>query len=145
MDDLWTLVHFESIDGRCPMVIFLDELPDEKFAALDSALTKVLALRGISLAGTKWMTSLGRGLHEFRVRHSEKEIAGMFISAGHRVPLNLRRTSVLLRVFVHFHGDKKYLLLNGYDKGRDSSVKRQQREIAKARRFLADFQQRPKG
>jgi len=56
MEDLWTLVHFESIDGRCPMVIFLDELPDEKFAALDSALTKVLALRGISLAGTKWST-----------------------------------------------------------------------------------------
>ena len=145
MDDLWTLVHFESIDGRCPMVIFLDELPDEKFAALDSALTKVLALRGISLAGTKWMTSLGRGLHEFRVRHSEKEIAGMYLTSGHEVPANLHRTRVLLRVFVHFYGDHVCLLLNGYDKGRDSSAKRQQREIAKARRFLADFQQRPKG
>jgi hypothetical protein len=47
---------------------------------------------------------------------------------------------VLLRAFCHAHGDKVVLLLGGYDKGRDPSAKRQQREIATARKLLRAFQ-----
>ena len=52
------------------------------------------------------------------------------------------REKVLLRVFVHFYGDKIVLLLGGYDKGRDPKEKRQQREIAQARKPLAQFRER---
>ena len=52
------------------------------------------------------------------------------------------REKVLLRVFVHFYGDKIVLLLCGYDKGRDPKEKRQQREIAQARKLLAQFRER---
>ncbi|MCY4620460.1 MAG: hypothetical protein OXD34_01295 [bacterium] len=46
---------------------------------------------------------------------------------------------VLLRVFVHFYGDRIVLLLGGYDKGRYPQKKRQQREIARARKSLRQF------
>jgi len=52
------------------------------------------------------------------------------------------REKVLLRVFVHFYGDKVILLLGGYDKGNDPKERRQQREIAKARKLLAEFSAR---
>lgn len=46
---------------------------------------------------------------------------------------------VLLRVFVHFHGDKKILLLGGYDKGQHPQPRRQEREIARNRKYLREF------
>lgn len=49
---------------------------------------------------------------------------------------------VLLRVFVHFYGEKVVLLLGGYDKGRHPKARRQQREIAQARRLLAQLKER---
>jgi hypothetical protein len=45
-------------------------------------------------------------------------------------------------VFVHFYGAKVVLLFGGYDKGRDSNERRQQREIAAARKLLTQFKQR---
>ena len=48
---------------------------------------------------------------------------------------------VLLRVFCTFHGDRVVLLLGGYDKGRDPSDKRQQKEIARARKLLKQWQE----
>ena len=53
-----------------------------------------------------------------------------------------RRQKVLLRVFVHFHGDRVVLLLAGYDKGDDPKERRQQREINDARKLLAEFKER---
>jgi hypothetical protein len=49
--------------------------------------------------------------------------------------------SILLRVFVHFHGNRVILLLSGYDKQDDASKKRQAREIAVARKHLVAWQQ----
>jgi phage-related protein len=43
---------------------------------------------------------------------------------------------ILLRVFCAARGDKIVLLLHGYDKGKDPSDKRQQTEIAEAKRRL---------
>jgi len=53
-----------------------------------------------------------------------------------------RREKVLLRVFVHFYGEKVVLLLGGYDKGDDPKERRQQKEIAEARRLLVQFKER---
>jgi hypothetical protein len=47
---------------------------------------------------------------------------------------------VLLRALCHAYGNKVVLLLGGYDKGGDASAKRQQREIATARKRLRAFQ-----
>lgn len=140
MEARWTPEPFEADDGRVPFERFIEDLSDFKFVALDTAVTHVLAVRGIDLVRTEWLKALGQGLHEFRVRHEADEVARMFGVAppGVEAP----RGKVLLRVFVHFHGDKVVLLLGGYDKGRDPKVKRQQREVAQARKLLAQFRER---
>jgi len=56
-----------------------------------------------------------------------------------------QRERILLRVFCHAHGDGLILLLGGYDKGANPSKRGQQREIAEARRRLADFRRRTAG
>jgi hypothetical protein len=56
-----------------------------------------------------------------------------------------RREQILLRVFVHFHGSRMVLLLGGYDKGKDPGERRQQREIDRARKCLADWRRRQSG
>lgn len=137
---MWTLEPFEADDGTVPFERFTEELPNLKFAALDAAMELVLAVRGLELARTEWLKALGEGLHEFRVRHDSQEIARMF--GGDETPGSGARQTVLLRVFVHFYGAKVVLLLGGYDKGADSSERRQQREIREARRLLTQFRER---
>jgi hypothetical protein len=134
--DRWTLEVFVTDNGREPFTAFADNLSDTAFSALDAALSHVLAARGIGLASTEWLKPLGHGLHEFRIRHTAEEITHMF--AG-EPPASVPRpgVSILLRVFVHFHGRRVALLLAGYDKQDDASKKRQEREIAVARKYLA--------
>lgn len=140
MPGIWTPEPFEADDGRVPFADFLEDLSDFKFAALDAAIEHVLSQRGIDLARTEWLKALGDGLHEFRIRHTAAEIVRMF---GDDEPESAsRREAVLLRVFVHFYGTKVVLLLGGYDKGADSKPKRQEREIARARKLLTQFKER---
>lgn len=63
---------------------------------------------------------LGHGLFEFR----------------------LREEGLLLRVFCHAYGDRVVLLLSGYDKGEDPGQRRQEMEIAEARRRLEAWRRR---
>jgi len=98
-------VPFEAEDGTVPFEKFVSGLTDLKFMALDCAIDHVLSVRCLELVRSEWLKALGGGLHEFRVRHDAAE--------------------VLLRVFVHFHGDKVVLLLGGYDKGKDTKPRRQ--------------------
>ena len=100
----------------------------------------MLSERGIDLVRTEWLKPLGKGLHEFRIRHDANEVAHMFGGNPPQVTAPVER--ILLRVFVHFYGDKAILLLGGYDKGEDAKQRRQQREIAQARRLLAQFKDR---
>lgn len=137
---MWTLEPFEADDGSVPFAAFLDDLSEFKFVALDAALERVLAARGIDLARTEWLKALGEGLHEFRVRHDADEIAHMF--GGDPPEIEAPDEKVLLRVFVHFYGEKIVLLLGGYDKGKDPNERRQQREIVTARKLLTQFKER---
>jgi hypothetical protein len=140
MTPVWTLEVFEADDGTIPYERFISDLSDVKFAALDAAMQRVLAVRGIDLVRTEWLKALGSGLHEFRVRHDATEIAHMF---GDETPTRTGgRKKILLRVFVHFYGTKVVLLIGGYDKGADPKEKRQQREIAHARALLTQFKER---
>jgi hypothetical protein len=63
---------------------------------------------------------------------------------GERGTKGLAPERVLLRVFVHFYGDKVVLLLAGYDKGKDATSKRQDGEIKAARKLLNQFHERQK-
>ena len=137
---VWTPEVFEADDGTMPFERFISGLSDTKFAALDAAIEQVLAVRGLELVRTEWLKALGEGLHEFRVRHDADEIPHMF-GADH-VVLSTPPEAILLRVFVHFHGQKVVLLLGGYDKGTDPNKRGQQREIDQARRLLTQFRER---
>ena len=137
---MWTPEPFEADDGTVPYERFINDLSDFKFIALDAAIERLLVVRGIDLVRTEWLKALGEGLHEFRVRHDAEEISRMF--GGDPPAASSPREKVLLRVFVHFYGEKVILLLGGYDKGHDSKERRQQREIAQARRLLAQFKDR---
>jgi hypothetical protein len=94
----------------------------------------VLEVHGIGLASTPWLKALGDGLHEFRVRHDASTIEGL---AGHEPADGLpTQKKILLRLFVHFHGNKVVLLVHGYDKGSNDSPRQQGKEIQEARKRL---------
>lgn len=137
---MWTPEPFGADDGSVPFERFIEDLSDFKFVALDTAIERVLAVRGLDLARTEWLKPLGEGLHEFRVRHDADEIARMF--GGEPPTVDAPNEGVLLRVFVHFYGDKVILLLGGYDKSDDPKPRRQRREIATARKLLTQFKER---
>jgi putative component of toxin-antitoxin plasmid stabilization module len=137
---IWTPEVFEADDGTVPFERFISGLSDTKFAALDAAIEHVLAVRGLELVRTEWLKALGEGLHEFRVRHDADEIARMF--GADSAVLSSPPEAILLRIFVHFHGQKVVLLLGGYDKAADPNKRRQQREIDQARRLLTQFRER---
>lgn len=136
----WKPEPFEADDSTVPFERFVNDLSDFKFVALDTAIELVLSVRGIDLVRTEWLKALGGGLHEFRVRHDADEVARMF--GGEPTEVDAPWEKVLLRVFVHFYGNKVVLLLGGYDKGEDPKERRQQREIAGARRLLVQFKER---
>jgi hypothetical protein len=136
----WTIEAFEADDGTVPIERFVEGLPEPKYAALRMAIRWVLAVHGLDLAKTEWLKPLGAGLHEFRVRRDARQIQHMF--GGDPGQVTPQRAKLLLRVFVHFHGDRAILLLGGYDKGASPKERRQQREIAEARRLLAQFKER---
>lgn len=136
----WTPEPFEADDGTIPFERFVDDLSDFKFVALDAAIARVLSVRGIDLVRTEWLKALGEGLHEFRVRHDAGEIIRMF--GGEPPEVAGQAEKVLLRVFVRFYGQRVVLLLGGYDKGNSPKERRQQRELAEARRLLGQFKAR---
>lgn len=142
----WKLEVFATDDGAEPFTTFADNLDDFTWAALDAALRAVLAPRGLDLVRTEWLKPLGTGLHEFRVRHDAAEIEQMFggVDADEAANAISPPRAILLRVFVHFYGDKVVLLLSGYDKAKDPSAKRQERDITQARKYLTAWNEQQK-
>lgn len=130
----WSVEMYTDVRGHCPIQGWFDGLSAAKFAAMDAAIRHRLQKQGIDLARSAWLKPLGGGLYEFRVRSTAAEIVRMYTDAGHVPPEDTE--TILLRVFVSFHGNRVVLLLDGYDKAADPSLKRQQREIAAARKLL---------
>lgn len=97
--------------------------------ALGYAIHRLVQRYGVRVCDTNFGRQLGGGLFEFRLR------------------LNARTDgeAALLRVFCHAVGDRVILLLGGYDKGKDSGRRRQDREIKVARRRLAEHLSRHSG
>jgi hypothetical protein len=137
----WIPEPFEADDGTIPFERFVNDLSNFKVDAVTVAIDKILTVQGIGLVRTEWLKALGDGLHEFRIRHTATEAARLFGGEDVTPPAGPTE-KVLLRVFVHFHGQKIILLLGGYDKGEDPKERRQQREIQTARRLLTQFRER---
>ncbi len=117
-------------DGREPVREWMEDLSKQKRMALEEAISIVLAERGLNVIGTEYGKALGQGLYEFRLRWTAAEVR----SKAGRISDDAAAKSekILLRVFFCTAGQKIVLLLNGYDKGRDDSARRQQREIDKS-------------
>lgn len=136
----YEIEFFRRADGTEPVRRFLDSLSEDKRNALAAALTFVLARTGLDVCGSEWGKQLGHGLAEFRLRHGEREvIAGHGPAEAEDLPESSPE-KIVLRVFFHAHGNRLILLLSGYDKGANPSTRQQQREIARARTYLKEWQ-----
>ena len=136
----WNVEFYEDAQGRRPVEKWLDRLSDQKAEAATIAVNQVLAMNGMALASTAWLKPVGSGLYEFRIRHTKTQIQNMYAAANQVVPSEV--TSVLLRIFVAFEGDRVILLLGAYDKGKNDSASFQQEQIGIARKRLKDWKRR---
>lgn len=134
------LRFYEDEDGGSPVLRWLrEELTPTQRRAIGVAMAEILQAEGVGVCRTGYGKQLGDGLFEFRLRHDAAEILR---SLGKPARPETAGERILLRVFCHAHGDRIVLLLGGYDKSTDASPRRQQREIATARRRLADYRRR---
>jgi hypothetical protein len=132
----WTLQIHDRPDGSIPYQIFRESLDLYTLSVLDICVEEVLARQGNNVCATSWGKSLGGGLYEFRIR---KSIAAVCKEANIPLPdFPNAKKSTLLRVFFAVEGSKIIVLLCAYEKGKDSSTRRQQHEIAKARKYLLE-------
>lgn len=140
----WTIEIWENREGHSPFAKWFNKLQDYEQGVVDTALTKVLKTYGKEITATEWGKSLGNGLYEFRVRRSLAALVNWGRDKGEQevLPQRMSKTATL-RIFCTFHGDRIVLLFQGYDKGRDPSEKRQQREINKARKYLREWNRDP--
>lgn len=112
---------YEGSDGSSPYLDWvLKTLNRKQNACLQVVLSNYLFKYGNAKPDVKWLRDLGGGLHQLRVQGLNKN----------------REKEVLLRVYLHFFGNKEILFLSGYDKLSDSSKVRQQKEINFARSIL---------
>lgn len=134
------LQFYEDERGEGPVLRWLREaLTPTQRRAIGVAMAEILQAEGVGVCRTGYGKQLGDGLFEFRLRHDAAEILRSRGKPARPEPGGER---ILLRVFCHAHGDRIILLLGGYDKGTDPSPKRQQQEIAMARKRLADYRRR---
>ena len=126
---VYEIEFYETEDGDQPARRWMrEELTPTKRRAIGAAMNRILGQEGVNVCQTEWGKALGAGLYEFRLRDEIQE-QGV-------------TEKILLRVFFHPYGNKIILLLGGYDKGEHPSGRRQHREIAEARKRLADFLER---
>ena len=142
MPERYAIEFWEDEQGRKPVLEWIRrELTREQRAALGKAMQHVLESMGVSVCGTQFGKHLGEGLCEFRLRYNLAELRRRFEADARQADAPESPEEILLRVFFHAHGDKIVLLLHGYDKAADPSKRRQQREIAEARRRLRAFRE----
>jgi len=122
-------IEFYADDaGEMPALHWIKEdLSPTKRRALGMAMNEVLQRHGVQVVGERsWGRQLGQGLFEFRVDRTVK-------------PGDEIAEKIVLRVFCHAYGDRKVLVLHGYDKGKSPASRRQQREIEIARSRLVSW------
>jgi hypothetical protein len=136
----WKIEFYEDAQGRRPVEKWIDGLNDQKAQAVLVALQEVLAVNGVTLASGAWLKSLGKGLYEFRIRHSASEIQAMYKVANKGLVGGAE--AILLRVFVAFDGERLIVMMGAYDKGKNDKQGFQQAQIEIARKRLRDWKRR---
>ena len=116
----------------------LKSLGPDDTSTVDVAIRNLLTVDPYDLLATDWLKKISPELWEFRIG---KTTTAVFSKIGLAPPEGFRPGKILVRVFCSFQRGRVSLLLSAYDKGRDPSPKRQQREIEKARRILATWKQ----
>lgn len=134
---------WEDADGHCPFAASVARLDPYQQAVLDACITRVLKPMGMAVASTEWGKALGQGLYELRIRRSLHAIRSWGQSDPPPPVNSEEKRPVLLRVFFTVHGARVVLLFQTYDKGGDPSERRQQKEIAEARKHLRAWRSSP--
>jgi|GEM_PF-1650839 len=137
------LEFYQSLDGDEPVHRWMEHrLSVTQRRALDAALRLLLAAHGVDVCNSRYGRHLGGGLFEFRLDEDEGQLLRKWDPDSQSAQASRVGERILLRVFCHAAGSGVIMLLGGYDKGRDPSQSKQQREIAQARRRLEDFLRR---
>ena len=148
----WTIEFYEDDNGEKPVLKWIKEdLTPTKRRALGTAMRRILQQHGVGVCSTSWGDQVAPGLMEFRVRMRGSQVINLEAeineiepeAAAQRFDLNASE-DILLRVFFTARGEKLVILLNGYDKGEDTSRRRQQNEIATAKSRLLVLDEREK-
>lgn len=140
-----TCTRTTSPPCRCwPGRFRLESDDTAKHDAIVYGLQVILAREGAGVCGTEFGRSLGKGLYEFRLRHTRDELQIKAESTQAGSGLSVAPVKVLIRVFFAVYGDRIVLLLGGYDKAVDDSRHPQNREIEQARGRLRAHQQQQK-
>lgn len=131
----YELDFYEEGDGRKPCLDWIrQDLNAAKRRAIGVAMEQVLQHQGLGVCDDKaWGRQLGDGVFEFRLMRTRRyEVR----QQGRKIE---KVEKISLRVFCHAYGEKRILLLHGYDKGEDPKGRRQQREIATAKQRLGQW------
>lgn len=137
----YVIEFYQAPAGDYPVEKWLDGLTPTKRRAAIAAIEEILKRDGVNVCGTLWGDNIGDGVFEFRNRHSEGQIRAMVgDKAGE--PNIARREKILLRIFCHAYGNRVVLLLGAYDKAKRDKGPYQQKQIAIAKKRVADFKRR---
>ena len=131
----WRVEFYADDQGREPCREWAERLSPTKKAAFLAAIEVVLTPQGINVASNEFGKALGDGLYELRIRQTATEIRQRVADLPPD-EVDSPPEAVLLRVFFCTAGRKIILLMSGYDKGENTSQRRQNREIENARRLM---------
>jgi len=124
MGQRWKMVIYEDATGNSPYADWVrNSLSPVQLVSLNQVLNEYLFKFGNSNVKAKWLKDLSFGLYQLRVQKKDQ----------------FGRKLVLLRIYLHFYGNREILFLSGYDKGLNPSQERQQSEIEIARKLLKEW------
>ena len=125
------LEFYEDDNGTMPVLTWLNRLESDDMAKHDAIVygqQVILAREGAGVCGTEFGRTLGKGLYEFRLRHTRDELQIKAESQQAGSGPSVQPVKVLIRVFFAVYGDRIVLLLGGYDKAVDDSRHRRTRQ-----------------
>ncbi|RKG70189.1 hypothetical protein D7V80_06280 [Corallococcus sp. CA054B] len=142
---LYTVEFYEEANGSSPVFKWMtEELSPAQRRAVTAALEELVAPMGPDIVGTEFGKNLGGGVIELRLRQDAAQLLKRVGKPPREPHPEDMGEEILLRIFFHPHGRKRALVLHGYDKGRNTSKRYQQQQIAIAEARLVRFKHREK-